>query len=216
MIGATPPLPLLLLVERALNHRIARDPAAQPALHALQGRMFAVALRDPAIHFFIQITAQGVLLLRDTDDTPDARVQASSWALLRANHAAHPMNALFSGDIQIEGDQAAAQQFLRWLADLDSDPFAVLAERIGVAPAGLIERKAMQLRQQAAIWRRTRQIELADYLVHERDVLIPRAEMHSWLDEVDTLRDRVDVLAARIEKLAADTNPATQAPREAQ
>ncbi len=215
MIGATPPLPLLLLIERALNHRIARDPAAAPALHALQGRLFDVVLRDPAIRLYISITTEGVLLLRDTEDTPDASLRASSWALLRASQAAHKMEALFSGDIQIEGDQAAAQQFLRLLGDLDSDPFAILAERIGAAPAGLIERKAMQIRQQADIWRRTRQIEAADFLIFERALLPDRPAMHQWLDAVDTLRDQVDLLAARIERLAPQSKPAAHAPREA-
>jgi ubiquinone biosynthesis protein UbiJ len=215
MIGATPPLPLLLLIERALNHRLARDPSAALALQALQGRLFEIFLRDPAIRLYISLTAQGVLLLRDTEDTPDATVRASSWALLRASQAAHPMDALFSGDIQIEGDQAAAQQFLRLLAELDSDPFARLAERIGVAPAGLVERKAMQLRQQAAIWRRTRQIETADFLTYERAALVPRPVMQAWLDEVDTLRDRVDLLAARLDRLATQPQHGAQTSRTA-
>lgn len=215
MIGATPPLPLLLLIERALNHRLLRDPALAPALHALQGRLFDVVLRDPAIRLFISITPEGVLLLRDTEDTPDASLRASSWALLRVSQAAHKMDALFSGDIQIEGDQAAAQQFLRLLSDLDSDPFAMLAERIGAAPAGLIERKAMQIRQQADIWRRTRQIEAADFLIFERALLPDRPAIHQWFDAVDTVRDQVDRLATRVERLASQSNQASEAPRDA-
>jgi len=215
MIGATPPLPLLLIVERALNHRIKHDPSAAPALHALQGRLFEVVLRDPAIRMYLSLTSDGVLLLRDTEDTPDATLRASSWALLRVSQAAHPMDALFSGDIQIEGDQAVAQQFLRFLSELDSDPFARLAERIGAAPAGLIERKALQIRQQADIWRRTRQIEAADFLIFERALLAERPAMQQWLDAVDTVRDQVDNLAARIERLAAQPNPAALAPRDA-
>ncbi|MGC8698106.1 MAG: ubiquinone biosynthesis accessory factor UbiJ [Halothiobacillus sp.] len=204
-------MPLLLLIERALNHHIARDPSAAPALRALQGRLFEVLLRDPALRLSISITPEGVLLLRDTEDMPDATLRASSWALLRASQAAHKMDALFTGDIQIEGDQAAAQQFLRLLVNLDSDPFALLAERVGAAPAGLIERKVEQMRAQAAIWRRTRQIEAADFLIFERALLTERPAMQQWLDAVDTLRDEVDSLAARIERLAA-AHPNSPAP----
>ncbi|MHB9020726.1 MAG: ubiquinone biosynthesis accessory factor UbiJ [Halothiobacillus sp.] len=204
MIGATLPLPVMLVIERAINQRIRRDDAARQSLPRLNGRLFEMSLRDPAVRFFITITPEGILLLRDTEDSPDATIRASSLGLLRAGRAAHKMEALFAGDIQIQGDQDAAQLFLRLLGDLDSDPFAALAERIGVAPAGLIERKVEQIRQQVQIWRRTRQIESADFLVFERAVLIDRAEMQQWLDEVDALRDQVDQLAMRIDTLNAD------------
>ncbi|MHB8920726.1 MAG: ubiquinone biosynthesis accessory factor UbiJ [Halothiobacillus sp.] len=204
MIGATLPLPVMLVIERAINQRIRRDDAARQSLPRLNGRLFEMSLRDPVVRFFITITPEGILLLRDTEDSPDATICASSLGLLRAGRAAHKMEALFAGDIQIQGDQDAAQLFLRLLGDLDSDPFAALAERIGVAPAGLIERKVEQIRQQVQIWRRTRQIESADFLVFERAVLIDRAEMQQWLDEVDALRDQVDQLAMRIDTLNAD------------
>ncbi|HQT44252.1 MAG TPA: SCP2 sterol-binding domain-containing protein [Halothiobacillus sp.] len=204
MIGATLPLPVMLVIERAINQRIQRDDAARQSLPRLNGRLFEMSLRDPVVRFFITITPEGILLLRDTEDSPDATIRASSLGLLRAGRAAHKMEALFTGDIQIQGDQDAAQLFLRLLGDLDSDPFAALAERIGVAPAGLLERKVEQIRQQAQIWRRTRQIESADFLVFERAVLIDRAGMQQWLDEVDALRDQVDQLAMRIDTLNAD------------
>ncbi len=204
MIGATLPLPVMLVIERAINQRIQRDDAARQSLPWLNGRLFEMSLRDPVVRFFITITPEGILLLRDTEDSPDATIRASSLGLLRAGRAAHKMEALFTGDIQIQGDQDAAQLFLRLLGDLDSDPFAALAERIGVAPAGLLERKVEQIRQQAQIWRRTRQIESADFLVFERAVLIDRAGMQQWLDEVDALRDQVDQLAMRIDTLNAD------------
>ncbi len=205
MIGTTLPLPLMLMVEKTINQRLVQDTSSLQRLQKLNGLVFEVILRDPALSFFITSTPEGVLLLRHHEAYPDARITASSLGLIRASRAEHKMDALFNGDIQIEGNQAAAESLLRILGAIDSDPFARLADKIGVAPAGFIERKVDRIRAQAQIWRRTRQLEAADFMVFERAWLVEPDALRSQLDEIDVVRDRVDRLTARIEQLAART-----------
>ena len=205
MIGTTLPLPLMLMVEKTLNQRLKQDTSSLQRLQKLNGLVFEVVLRDPALSFFITSTPEGILLLRHHEAYADARILASSLGLLRASRTEHKMDALFNGDIQIEGNQEAAESLLRILGAIDSDPFARLADKIGVAPAGFIERKVDRIRSQAKIWRRTRQLEGADFMVYERAWLVEPEAMQAQLDEIDVVRDRVDRLAARIERLAART-----------
>jgi ubiquinone biosynthesis accessory factor UbiJ len=203
MIGTTPPLPLMLMFEKSINQRLKQDTLSLQRLQKLNGLVFEVSLRDPALCFFITPTHEGILLLRQHEAFADARILASSLGLLRASRAEHKMDALFNGDIQIEGNQAAAESLLRILGNIDSDPFARLADKIGAAPAGFIERKVDRIRSQAKIWRRTRQLESVDFMVYERALLVGPDVLQAQLDEIDTLRDRVDHLAVRIERLVA-------------
>lgn len=202
MIGTTLPLPLMLMIEKTINQRLKQDTPSLQQLQKLNGLIFEVALRDPTVNFFVTTTPEGILMLRHHEVFADARILASSLGLLRASRSEHKMDALFNGDIKIEGNQAAAESLLRILGGIDSDPFARLADKIGVAPAGFIERKFDRVRSQADIWRRTRQIESADFMVYELAWLAEPGAVQAQLDEIDGVRDRVDRLAARIEQLA--------------
>lgn len=203
MIGTTLPLPLMLMVEKSINQRLKQDNSSLQHLQKLNGLIFEVVLRDPSMNFFITSTPEGILLLRHHEGLADARILASSFGLLRASRTEHKMDALFNGDIQIEGNQAAAESLMRILGNIDSDPFARLADTIGAAPAGFIERKVERFRDQAKIWRRTRQLESVDFTVYERAWLVEPEVVQAQLDEIDVVRDRVDRLATRIDRLAA-------------
>lgn len=201
MIGTTLPLPLMLMVEKTLNQRLKQDNSSLQQLQKLNGLVFEIALRDPAMNFFLIPTPEGVCLLRHHEAIPDARIAASTLGLFRASRNEHKMDALFNGDLTIEGNQAAAESLLRILGGVDSDPFARLADIIGIAPAGLIERQVDQMRTQVGIWRRTRQLETVDFVLYERSLLAEPEQIQAHLDGIDAVRDRVDRLALRIDHL---------------
>lgn len=199
MIEAQIPLPLLLAAERMINQAVALDPSAKTRLAVLSGRVFEIHLTTPGFRLYITPTAQGELLFRrDFEAVSDAQITTSAFSMLRLQQGADGMDALFSGDIHIEGNQQAAESFLRTLNGLDIDIFALLAERIGVVPTGLIERRVMAFKKHFAEWRRTRQIEQADFLVHERRLLAEGGDVQTWMDDVDAIRDHVDQLAGRL------------------
>lgn len=202
MIEAHLPLPLLLAAERMFNQAINQDQAVKPRMAALAGLVFEIHLTLPRLRIFLTPTTQGgVILRRDFEGLSDAQISTSVFGMLRTQQGADGMDALFSGDIQIEGDQKSAESLLRLLSDLDVDVFAMLANRIGAAPAGLIERRVMSFKRHFTEWRRTRQIEQADFLVYERQLLVDGGDVQSWMDGVDTARDHVDHLENRLKKL---------------
>lgn len=203
MIEAKFPLPLLLAAERIVNQAIAEDELARDRMAALSGLVFEIHLTTPALRLYLTPTNLGTILIRrDFDAMADAQITASAVGLARvATTRGEGMDALFSGDIRIDGNQRAAESLLRTLNALDIDVFGILAERIGTGPAGLLERRAMRFRANFTDWRRTRQIEQADFLVYERQVLVPADSVQSWMDEVDGARDHVDRLEVRIRRL---------------
>lgn len=203
MIEAQLPLPILLALEHTINQTIREDSAACARLAKLDGLVFDIHLSQPNVRVFLTPTAQGVVLRRDFDGLPDSTISASTLGLWRASRPAQGMDALFAGDIRIEGDQDAAQALLRVFSDLDIDVFAKLAEHIGAAPAGLIERRVNTIKKHFSEWRRTRQIEQVDFLIYESQLLVDGHDVQQWMDGVDAARDHVDQLAARLKRLDA-------------
>lgn len=207
MIEANFPLPLLLAAERIVHKAIGEDASARDRMANLSGLVFEIHLTTPPLRLYLTPTTSGtVLIRRDFDGMPDAKISASAFALARvATSGGQNMEALFSGDIRIEGNQRVAESLLRVLNELDIDFFGMLAERIGVAPSGLLERRMLRFRQHFADWRRTRQIEQADFLVYERQLLAEGAAVQTWMDGVDGARDHVDRLDERIRRLTQCT-----------
>ncbi len=201
------PTPVLLLLEHMLNRQIRRDASVGSRWQALADHRVLFSLRDPSVSLVFCVTPQGVLLLRELEGIPSATIHASSLGLLRARHAASSLDALFAGDVQIEGDQAIAESLLRLLVGLDFDFFAVLSEKVGAAPAGWLGNRWRQRQVERDIWRDTRALELKDFLVYERAALPAESSLLAWGDAVDGVRDRTDRLIARLTRLEAQ--PAT-------
>lgn len=197
------PLPILLLLESALNRQIRRDSALFAQWQTLADRRITFDLRDPNLSLALCVTPQGVLLLREIEGMPSATIHASFLGLIRAQQSASPLDALFAGDVQIDGDQALAERILRLLLTMDTDFFAVLAEKIGVAPAGWLGLRWQERRTERSVWRETRSLELKDFLVFERSALPTSQAAQEWGDAVDSLRDRTDQLLARVAHLEA-------------
>ncbi|MFA7523334.1 MAG: SCP2 sterol-binding domain-containing protein [Halothiobacillaceae bacterium] len=205
---------LRITAESALNRLIRRDPTARERLASQAGLIFDLQLEHPPLRLTVTPTTDG-LMWRAANDLPaDAVIHSSGPGLLailqRQHDRGHDMDALFAGDLVIEGDEAAATRFLRTLRGLDVDWADWLAEYIGVSAAGVIEQAARQVRDNAAEWHETRRIEQHDYLVHEARLVADAFDLPDFLDTVDETRAAVERLEQRLTDLEARM---TQRPR---
>ena len=189
--------------ESALNRLIRLDPVARERLARQAGLVFSLQLEHPAAQLTLTPTTDGLMWRAADDLVPDAVIHSSGPALLTALQRGHDMDALFAGDLEIEGDEAAATRFLRTLRGLDIDWADWLAERVGVSAAGLVEQAARQARQTVAEWRETRRIEQHDYLVHEAQLVADAFDLPGFLDGVDATRSAVERLERRLTELEA-------------
>lgn len=197
---------LLTPIEASLNALIARDPETLSRLQRQTGLVFELRLQHPSLQLFLTPTDEGLLLRSRFDGLVDSHIDTTGFALLRAAQSGGSLDSLFDGDIVIEGDQEAGERFLRTLAHLDIDWADWLAQHIGPAAAGIIEQHAQKRTRQFREWRESRQIEQADYLVHDSRLLADALDVADFLDEVDGIRDRVDQLMRRIDKLATQAD----------
>ncbi|HER35400.1 MAG: SCP2 sterol-binding domain-containing protein [Halothiobacillaceae bacterium] len=192
---------LRFTAESAINRLIRLDPVARARLARQAGRVFSVQIEHPTARLTVTPTTDGLMWRAADDLTPDAVIHSSGPALLTALQRGHDSDALFAGDLVIEGDEDEATRFLRTLRGLDIDWADWLAARIGVSAAGLAEQAARRARARASEWRETRRIEQHDYLVHDAALVADEFDLPAFLDAVDTTRSAVERLERRLMQL---------------
>jgi len=197
--------PFVIAFERAANRALAL--AENRPWGDDSGRVLAVVSSHPNFQLTLSLTDKGVMLRNNTDLTADATIYTTPFALLRALGKPDELDALFEGEIRVDGDERFAFRVLGRLSRLEFDWAEWLDKKTNPMLAGLVERLARKAKKQAAHWRESRAIEQHDFWVYDSQMLPDRAEIEPWLDEVDQLRSELERLDARIAKL---THPQTR------
>jgi len=194
-------LPLLATLEKMLNAAIAMDPDARNALARHGGTILEIDIQYPSLRFFITPTPEGVMLRGHFDGTPDAKLRASSFGLLRSAFSRAELEGVFSKDVQIEGDVSLAGSVVRALKGLDPDWPEWLADKIGDVAANQVEQSLSSGKQFLKRTSQTRLIEWADFLQFEANTVVSAEELAEFADETDRLRADLERLEARLQRL---------------
>lgn len=189
--------PVTAGLEAILNQYLRFDPASVPRLAKLDGKVIAIEVTDWGQQLYICPKVDGVRVLEQTSDEPNAWIRGTAGALFRRWRGISK-----AGDqIVIEGDTEVAQTFQAILAHLDIDWEEQLAQRMGDPLAHCLSnlwRGFQDWNQRASItWSRNS----TEYLQQELRALPSRYLVEGFLNEVDTLREDADRLMARIERL---------------
>jgi ubiquinone biosynthesis protein UbiJ len=187
-------------IENVLNRGLPRSPRARQLCRELQGHRVGVEVSG-FTRFIVESTGETLQLKRDAAGTAEAEIIGGPFSLL-ALAGDSPEAVIQRGDVQIRGDVELAQRFRELAMLLRPDIEEEVSKVIGDVPAhhlGRFARGAFAWTRNAAS---TQVRNVAEYLAHERQHLVPRAEADQLLKGVDTLRENVDRLEARIELLA--------------
>jgi len=191
---------LTATIQNVLNRGLPRSPRAQELCAELAGRRVAIHVRD-IVRLLVE--SSGATLRVTSGELPaDAELTGGPLSLL-ALAGPEPEAVLQRGDVQIQGDADLARKFRELAALLRPDPEEELSIVLGDVPAHQIARAfagALGFGQRAAS---TGVKNLAEYLGHETQDLVPAKEGEQFLRGVDTTREDVDRLEARVQLLAA-------------
>jgi ubiquinone biosynthesis accessory factor UbiJ len=190
-------------LENVLNRGLPRSPRAQQLCAELAGHRLLVAVTG--LQVLVESTGVSLKLSVVNPEAlvsapPEATVTGGPLSLL-ALSGSDPEAVIQRGDVRIEGDAELAQKFRELALLLRPDLEEELSLVLGDVPAHQVGRLARALvgwTQKAAT---TTLHNVAEYLGHERQDLVPRSEADSFLRGVDSLREDVDRLAARIDLL---------------
>lgn len=187
-------------IENVLNRGLPRSPRARQLCRELQGHRVGVEISGFG-QLVVESTGETLQLKRDATATTEAQIVGGPFSLLALAGEA-PEAVIQRGDVQIRGDIELAQRFRELAMLLRPDVEEEVSKVIGDVPAhhlGRFARAAFGWARNAAS---TQARNMAEYLAHERQHLVPRAEADQLLKGVDILRENVDRLEARIELLA--------------
>jgi ubiquinone biosynthesis protein UbiJ len=190
---------LTATLENVLNRGLPRSPRAQQLCAELTGRRVAVEVRE-ITRLLLESTGSTLRITRG-DTAADAEIVGGPFGLV-ALGAERPEAVLQRGDVQIRGDAELAQKFRELVLLLRPDLEEELSGIIGDVPAHEVGRFSRLARGWLHAAARTTAENLAEYLGHERQHLIPRNEGDQFLRGVDAVREDVDRLEARIDLLA--------------
>lgn len=198
----TPPAALLAAAQALVNRTLALDPEGAARLAKVQGRVLRVELIGLGLHLYVVPEGAGLGLFGDYAAEPDCSVRATPAALLSMVLAEHREDEVFSGAVQIDGDNGLAQTIGEVFKGLDIDWEEQLATITGDSVAHQIGNQARAGSRWAKRSGQTLQTDLREYLIEEGRFIPSEMELQGFLDGVDRLRDDVDRLEARVERLA--------------
>jgi ubiquinone biosynthesis protein UbiJ len=206
---------LLPLAARTLEAALARllrlDPAAAERLATLNGQSVELTWTGPGWGFRMEVVDGAVKLApRDPEREPDLAVRGALSGVLAAMVSMRERGVLPTGAVKMSGDPGLARALGEVAEKFRPDLEAELTARLGPVWGPQLARALVS----GASWARESAKSLVgDAVVHLRDDtgdLVPRAEVDTFLDDVDRLRDRVDHAAERLAALQARVRSAAK------
>lgn len=193
----------LAVLEQTINKVLAFDPEGARRLAAMQGRVILIELEGFGTRFYLLPGSHDLQLFGSYAAEPDCTLRGTPLALARMGLSEQRTDALFAGEVMVEGDTGLAQQFGDAIMGLDIDWEEQLARLTG----DTVAHQLGGLTRSAYDWGRrstdSLTLTIKEYLQEEGRLVPTETEVQELIAHVDTLRDDVERLAARIDRLAS-------------
>ena len=192
------PAPLNIAIEQGIELLLKLDPDTRGRLHSLDDKLIRINVTSPEITLALSITGGRAYVVDSIDKPADTTITGSLAALrslIRGN------DALYRGEVTIEGDISAGQQIKQIIGGIDPDWEEWISPLLGDAAAHRLGSAGRQFGGWLERTRSSLQQDLSEYLQEESYVLAPNSEVREFCGEVDELRAAADRLAARVKRL---------------
>ncbi|MEE9421616.1 MAG: SCP2 sterol-binding domain-containing protein [Gammaproteobacteria bacterium] len=195
-----PMLTFSAALETALNLWLKNDDRSVQRLHALQGKVVELHIREFPGSLFFYPGSSGIQILTRYEGTADATISSSIAGLLHSKFQ-NPEDALFSGGIKINGDTELGEQFQSLLSDVDFDWQEHLSKVTGDVMAHQVGKAVQHALRFASQTTATIGLDITEYLQEEARLIPARVEIEHYLKQIDDLRSHSDRLDARVQRL---------------
>ncbi|MCH9696845.1 MAG: SCP2 sterol-binding domain-containing protein [Gammaproteobacteria bacterium] len=198
-------LPRLLLaetLEKLINSVLQLSEEHSQLLTPLDAKVIKLRIDPPGIEINLRFSNSGVQILEDSEHV-DVMLQGSPIAFGLMSVRDKPASALFTGQINMQGDSAVGAHFQQLFESLDIDWQTHAKRLLGDRLAD----KAASLFSQGKRWfseaGHAMQEDISEYLQEESRVLPAKPEAEMFFEDVDELRLDCERLEARIKRLQA-------------
>ncbi len=194
------PSPANVAIERAINAVLKLDPDASQRLIPLNGKVIAINVTQPTVSVVLSIVDQQVHLIGAVD-TPADTTLSGSLSALRSLSSGN--DALYQGEVRIEGDIGVGQQLKELASTLDPDWEEFLSPLLGDT---LVHQLALASQGLSSWFERTHSAmkqNTSEYLQEEAELVAPNSEVQAFCNDVDEVRAAADRLEARVKRLSS-------------
>lgn len=203
--GPTLQAAITRVIESAVNHALALDPAGRQALlNAVTGTLQFRITAPVAITLTLQRSGDHIMVGSHVAENPVLDISGPPLAFVAL--AQGDSQVFANNRLDVDGDTALAHQFQRALAQLNPDWEAALALRIGDLPAHFLGQRL----RKAVSWSRDATASLlanVEEYVHEETRSLPgRRELAATFADIDQLSLHCERLSARVDQLVAHIN----------
>lgn len=190
--------PVVLALEKSINSLLALDKNVDPMLRSLSGRVICLHFKG--------LDARLYLLMHDTeievagfyDGVIDTTLSGTPLAMASMSRN---MQALFQGDVDIEGDLDVGKKMKRLLGEIKIDWEEQLSHVVGDTVAHQMGRMHQSLTHWFSRSGKNLSLDTGDYLKDELDLVIAEIDLDHFNSSVDNLRSAVDRFEARLSAL---------------
>jgi ubiquinone biosynthesis accessory factor UbiJ len=199
---------LLRFLEASLRKALALDPDAMRNVGRMAGKVIAVDLKGLERSVYVLPQGQGLRLLDHYDGEVHVRIRGTPLALLNmAVRRGQDATATFSGAVEIVGDLALGRHLQTTLAALEIDWEELLSHYVGDVAAHQLGNLGRGFGDWIGTTRHTLQLNTAEYIRDELEILPQVEDIQRFLNDVDGLRSDVDRLEARLQRLQHKLTP---------
>lgn len=192
------PSPINAAIEQGIDALLRLDPETRDRLEQLEGSVVAINVTQPDVQIVLSIVGKRINLIGNVD-TPADTTLTGSLSAFRSLSSGN--DALYKGEVSIEGDFGIGQQLREIVARLDPDWEEFLSPILGDS---LVHQLAVASQSLSSWFNRTRssfEQNTSDYLQEEAELLAPNTQVSDFCLEVDDVRASADRLEARIKRL---------------
>ena len=189
-------------LERALNHALSLDDAAQARIRNWDGRKIAFKLVSPPLALQVTVSDGRLRVGKLEDDIEhDLEIDSSVGGLLNQAPWMREAPNKPKGRLRISGDADLAREVQGLMGSFSPDtqlPFVRLfGDVAGVQISQAVQGVASHLREAS----RSLAENTALYVTEESRDVVAKLELESFHDDVDHLRNAVERLSVRIQRL---------------
>ncbi len=191
--------PLAVAVQSVLNAYLSTDPEGAAELEKLGGTTVRISCELPAFSLYFTPKQNRVEVDWKCSAKPRASVSAAlgDWLHLCLSYGRGQPGA----NLNISGDIAIAQSFLKVLTNVAFDWEALIARYAGDIAAHHLGRSARRIGNWQIRAHKVLAENLSEYLQEEARLTPSRYELESFLDEVDEARNNIERLTRRFESV---------------
>jgi ubiquinone biosynthesis accessory factor UbiJ len=190
-------------INEILNRALAESAKAQDLCRALVGRSLQVVASGSPLAGSLRsdgTTLHFAMGAMRASDIADATITGSALSLAGLM-SERQRELIRTGAVQISGDGEIAARFSELAILLKPDVEHELAGVFGRMPAHLLMSGVRSLFARGRALVDSQLHTAADYLAHERQALVPKAEAEHFFKQVDSLREQVDRVDARLAQM---------------